>query len=124
MTVKELIRKLKIFGKNKFVVVGRKDVVGIDWNDDGDVELFLEGIEELEKSEPKKPGYVSYCFGELHIPNTGLGRLMCRKFIEQQKQRTTTWEEFLSQRCSDLRHSSASRNNLSSGLSSSPNRSK
>jgi len=49
MTVRELIRKLKIFGKNKFVVVGNKNVVGIDWNDEGDVELF---VEEKEKWFP------------------------------------------------------------------------
>ncbi|TKJ32370.1 hypothetical protein CEE39_05580 [bacterium (candidate division B38) B3_B38] len=63
MTVKELIRKLKIFGKNKFVVVGKKDVVGIDWNDNGDVELFLEGIEEIQlapKKPDKKPKFVSH----------------------------------------------------------------
>ena len=54
MTVKQLIRKLKIFSKNRFVVVGKKDVVGIDTNDDGDVELILAGIEESQLA-PKKP---------------------------------------------------------------------
>ena len=72
MTVRQLIKKLKVFGRERFVVVGRKDIVGTALNDDGDVELILAGIEESQlapKKPDKKPKFVSHYFGmkiEMH----------------------------------------------------------